>query len=407
MTIDAQLLGKIEFARVLELPLRNFHRMVERTEALIPDVGLDAFVTVAHLPHGQLTVMPEDGVLHLPIEPLGQVSVAGGRPELLYYRESYLREYRFDEEGVRNLMSRPDFSPGQARVLHKLRLVNSRNRLTHALVQSMLEAQSAWLSSGEPLTLRVFTQTVASARLRSDPALMVIADEGRISRLARGLSVMLPNGQVIPLVELFVKPRQIHRSLVQRLVMEEKNWMLEDELHEPLTDSAIAEILNREYGAHLSRRTVVNIRQELAIPDRRVRCERMRYLAATKGFSALMPLTSHTVRNAVPAQPGVYEIRTMCSGPSWNHLAGWIGRGIALGQPGVIYIGSSADLRKRLHDHLRGNSDNRLLHDHIANSVVRIRFCRMDGAWRLAERELYQVFCQTFGAPPPCNRMSP
>lgn len=406
MTIDARLLGKIALARFLELPLRRFHRVVVRTDASIKEVGLDAWVTA-----GQLSeCLAEDAIdieSHVSIESLGQVREMGGHPELLYYRPSFVREYRCDEDGIRELMSRSAFSPGQAGILRTLRLINSRNRLTYALMQFVLVAQRAYLCSGEPLALVALTQSTVSACLRSDPMLSVIADEGRISRLVRGLSVTLQSGQILPLSELFAKPRRIHLCLVQCLITAEKNWMLEDELQGPLTDNAIADILNREYGARLSRRTVVNIRHELAIPDHRVRLQRMSYLAATKGFSALMPLTPQTLRTAVPPCPGIYEIRTTGSGPASNHLAGWIGRGVAFGQPGVIYIGSTADLRKRLHDHLRGNSDNRLLHDHIENGAVRVRFRRVETAWRSAERELYDVFRETFGAPPPCNRMSP
>ena len=73
----------------------------------------------------------------------------------------------------------------------------------------------------------------------------------------------------------------------------------------------------------------------------------------------------------------------------------------------VVYIGSTGDLRKRLGDHLRGNSGNTLLYRHITRGSVRIRFRLIREDWRSVERELYQVFCETFGSPPLCNRMSP
>ncbi|MEJ0045633.1 MAG: GIY-YIG nuclease family protein [Rhodospirillales bacterium] len=88
-------------------------------------------------------------------------------------------------------------------------------------------------------------------------------------------------------------------------------------------------------------------------------------------------------------------------------MKGWINKEINPARPGVIYIGSSGDLRKRLGDHLRGNSDNMLLYSQIADGAARVRYCLISEAWRTAERKLYEVFCDTFGAPPPCNRMSP
>lgn len=77
------------------------------------------------------------------------------------------------------------------------------------------------------------------------------------------------------------------------------------------------------------------------------------------------------------------------------------------GPHSVVYIGSAGDLRKRLGDHLRGGSGNALLYRHIADGAARVRFRLISAGWRWAERELYRVFCETFGAPPLCNRMSP
>ncbi len=65
------------------------------------------------------------------------------------------------------------------------------------------------------------------------------------------------------------------------------------------------------------------------------------------------------------------------------------------------------DLRKRLGDHLRGSSDNVLLYTHLADGAARVRFRLISEGWRWTERELYRVFCETFGTPPLCNRMSP
>lgn len=74
---------------------------------------------------------------------------------------------------------------------------------------------------------------------------------------------------------------------------------------------------------------------------------------------------------------------------------------------GVVYIGSTRDLRKRLVDHLRGSSGNPRLAGCLADGVARVRFRMVHEGWREVERQLYRVFCEAFGAPPLCNRMSP
>ena len=235
----------------------------------------------------------------------------------------------------------------------------------------------------------------------------MVADAGRISRLERGVSITLPNGKTIPLVGLLPKPRQIHCYLVDYVIKKEKTWITEGALGGPLSDEGIAEMLEREYEVRLLRRTVVNIRRALAIPDCRKRRQRMNYLMATEGFSALVPLTPQALRGVVPAHPGVYEIRS----DSPCDLGGYTNpaeRRTLLPEPNdVIYIGSAGDLRKRLGDHLRGSSGNTLLHRCIVEGAARVRFRMITDGWRWVERELYQVFCETFGAPPLCNRMSP
>jgi RNA polymerase sigma-54 factor len=405
--IDAGLLGKIMLARFLELPLRAFDRFVTHVESSTGFSALRPWVTVARLQGAQVA---HDAAtfpfIHAsPI--LGEVREAETGLLFLCHRASYAREYRFDEEGVNRLMSRPDLPEELAGTLRRLRLINSRNRLTHALMQAMLASQAAYLRSAQALALLPLTQAEISARLRSESNLSVVADTGRISRLVRGLSIALPNGKAVPLGELFPKPRQVHCHFVEYVIKKEKTWIAEGLLQEPLTDEAIATILHQEYGIRLSRRTMANIRHDLAIPDYKSRSQRMNYLAATEGFSALVPLTPQALRTAVPALPGVYEIRAALGSPVSGAKEGWLEKSAPPGPHGVVYIGSAGDLRKRLGDHLRGSSDNAPLYRHIADGAARVRFRLISDSWRWVERELYRVFCETFGTPPRCNRMSP
>lgn len=414
--IDAGLLGKIVLARFLELPLRAFDRLVTQVESSTGFSALRPWVSVGQLEGTQVAHDATETPQTQASTVLGRIREASRGLIFLYHRDSYAREYRFDEEGVNHLMSRPDFPAELAGVLRRLRLINTRNRLTHALMQAVLASQAAYLRSGQALALLPLTQAEISARLRSESNLSVVADPGRISRLVGVLSIALPNGEAVPLGGLFPKPRQVHCHFVDHVIKREKVWMFQGVLWQPLTDKAIAAILEREYGIRLLRRTVANIRHDLAIPDCRNRSQRMNYLAATEGFSALLPLTPQALRTAVPAQPGVYEIRAALGSPvSEAKLQktfvrapeGWLKKSAPPGPHSVIYIGSTGDLRKRLGDHLRGSSDNMLLYNHLADGAARVRFRLISEGWRWAERDLYRVFCETFGTPPLCNRMSP
>ena len=405
--IDAALLGKIVLARFLELPLRAVDRLAAQVESSAGFTALRPWVSVGRLEGARVAHEAAD-IPRIQISPiLGEVHAAGRELMFLYHREAYAREYRFDEEGVNRLMARAGSPAALARTLSRLRLINTRNRLTHALMQAVLASQAAYLCSGQVLTLLPLTQAAISARLRSESNLAVVADAGRISRLVRGLSITLPNGKAVPLNTLFPKPRQVHCHFVDHMLKAEKTWMADGLLREPLTDEAVAVLLKREHGIRLSRRTVANIRHGLAIPDYKSRSQRTDYLAATEGFSALVPLTAQALRTAVPAHSGVYEIRTAFTFRLGEEKEAWPGKSVPPVPHGVVYIGSAGDLRKRLGDHLRGSSANALLYRHLADGAARVRFRLISADWRGVERELYQVFCETFGVSPPCNRMSP
>jgi RNA polymerase sigma-54 factor len=405
--IDAALLGKIMLARFLALPLRAFDRLVIQAESSTGFNALRPWVTVGRL-EGARVVHDAAGIPQTKASLIrGEVREAGRDLTFLYHRDSYAREYRFDdEEGMNRLMAHEEIPRDFAGTLHRLRLINTRNRLTHALVQAVLVSQAAYLRSGQALSLLPLTQAEISTRLRSESNLSVVADPGRISRLVRGLSIALANGKAVPLSTLFPKPRQVHCHFVDHMIKTEKTWMSEGLLQGPLTDEAVAAILEREHGIRLSRRTVANIRHDLAIPDYKRRSQRTDYLAATEEFSALVPLTAQALRTAVPVHSGVYEIRTAFTfRPSEER--DWPGKSVPVVPHGVVYIGSAGDLRKRLGDHLRGSSDNALLYRHVADGAARVRFRLVSEGWRWVERELYRVFCETFGTPPSCNRMSP
>ncbi len=397
------------FARFLELPLPKLDGVVRRTESSTGFTALAQLrcVSVGRLTHEFVAWDAGDGTSRPPNTCLGQVREVEGRLVFAYQRETFAREYRFDEAMFQDLKSRQALSKELAATLHRVRLINSRNRLTHAQVQALLEAQAPFLRSGEPMRLVPLTQAHMAERLRVEAGLSPVADAGRISRLVRGLSIMLPNGKALPLPGLFPRARQLHGYYVDYLIKKEPSWMAEGRLRKPLSDGAIAEILARDYGVRLLRRTVADIRHQLAIPDCRRRGHRMNYLVATEGFSALMPLTPQTLRSAVPAHPGVYEIRAAATASPVDANESLGQNGLPPEPHGVVYIGSTADLRKRLGDHLRGNSDNPLLYRYIAEGSARVRFRPVREGWRWVERELYRVFCETFGAPPLANRMSP
>ena len=354
-------------SRFLEMPLRALDNCVTQVESSACFADLRNYVVPRRLQETHMLSCPCSSP-----SLLGKFQEKDGDLALFYCRESFVREYLLDDQALAEHMSRNGFPKEQAAVLSKLRLINTRNRLTQALMQAVLASQKEYLNSGKNLSLIPLTQAQISTKLISEADLSVVADPGRISRLIRRLSIMLPNDQTVALGKLFPKARQIHCHAVSSVIEMEKTMIAKGILTYPLPDETIAAVLAQDHGICVSRRTVANIRRDLAIPDSRRRGQRMNYLAATAEFSALLSLTQQTLRAEVPVHPGVYEIRTTLYPDMVSENLG--DERCALPHPHVIYIGSAGDLRKRLGDHLHGNSGNDLLYQHIAGGTARVRF---------------------------------
>jgi RNA polymerase sigma-54 factor len=400
--IDPGLLGKIVLARFMELPFQRIDRIVKQIESSAEFISLSRWVTPSYL-QGAHFVIGETPLASL--STLGVVKEREGGLLFQYHSTSYVREYLFDEGGILQLKSGSPLPSSLSKTLHRLRLINTRNQLTYQLIQAVLSIQEDFLRSGQMSTLLPLTQAEISERLCVAGCLSMEADPSRISRLIRTLSIILPSGKLIALSDLFPQPRQIHCQLVEQTIKTEKTWLAQGLIAGPMSDQAIADLLKREHGVSLLRRTVADIRRSMAIPNSWNRNQRMDYVLATEGFSSPLGLSSETLPH-VPSRSGVYEIRsplledvdldkTVNKTPSLPAFRS------------VVYIGSAGDLRKRVGDHLRGNSGNELLHRHIVGGAAQVRFRLVSDGWRETERELYRIFYETFGARPLCNRMSP
>lgn len=399
--LDAATLGKIVFARFLTLPLKAYDRIVEKTEPSAHFRSLKPFVEISALNKAALCTKTAERPSGSPLA-LGEVRTSDGRPSFIYHRTAFVREYHFEENEIERIKQAQGISPEMHSMLHRLRLINSRNRLTHALMQALFDVQSGYLMTGNPLDLAALPQARLTKILAERAQLPMVADVSRISRLVRGLSFKMTDGKIQPLTTLLPNERQLHCHRIDHLIKLEKSLILEERIRHPLPDEAIASLLAQQYGVSLTRRSVAAIRHHLAIPDWRRRARRESYLSVAGGFSPLLPMTQHGISTMIPSHSGVYEIHAttpredacMTDGQSSTE------------RTYVVYIGSTRNLRKRLSDHLRGNGSV-LLFCALAEGGAKVRYRVVNSNWRLLERQLYHAYCETFGAPPPCNRMSP
>lgn len=192
------------------MPLRSFEKFVRQVESSPSFSDALSYVQPSQLDHTEVISSSD-----IPPGLLGEIREQGGKVKCFYYHHSFVRNYLFGEEWE-------GLPKDQLSVLGRLRLINTRNRLTHALMQALLIAQAEYLRSGNRLSLIPLTQSHISAKLISEANLPFVADPGRISRLVRNLSIRLPSGQASQISQLFPRPRHFHRHYVANVLGREK-----------------------------------------------------------------------------------------------------------------------------------------------------------------------------------------
>ena len=380
MALPRERLGKIVVARMLEMPLAAYRQLVAESHAALAASPLRRRTVAEPLPGASWGRCGD-------LEPgeLGRVTRMQGTPRFRYTDEGLARIYRIGGAGVHG----EDGTVNERRLAGRLRLINTRNTLTYELISLLLEEQAGYLVSGDPVDAVPLSRNRAARALR---ARGVAVDGSRLSRLCRGAGVRIPDGATLSLADLCPGSRTVNRHRLARLLETECAALVEGRLQAPYTDTELAGLLWREYGAGVTGRSVAYMRQDLGVANARRRIAHLEYTAATQGFSGLAPLTRDGVRMDAPARSGIYELRAAPPAPY---------------ESSIIYIGSAKNLRKRLTDHVRGNNGNGLLRQLTRSGAARFRFSLVGEGWREAERAIYWAFCATFGAPPACNRVPP
>lgn len=282
------------------------------------------------------------------------------------------------------------------RLVRAMRLVNTRNRLSHVVLLAAVGRQKAFLASLDARLLRPLRQAELAAALAAEGNGAKGLDPSRLSRIVRSMSLLLPGRRELPLQDLFPDGRSLIEAHLRDVLWEERKAVAAGSVARLFADSVLADRIRERTRFPCSRRTVAYTRKGLGIPCWRERARLGCYLTATHDFSELYPLERATVRTIVPRVPGVYELRL---------AEGTID--YPMGACPVFYVGSARDLRKRLLGHLGRGAKNRGIRGHVADRNVLSRFVRMSKGWREEERRVYSRFEGTFGEPPRCNESIP
>ncbi len=327
----------------------------------------------------------------------GIVRVVDGDP-VLTFRARCASEYAIDSVRLSTWLAGADGESsvralGAVRTLH---LATARSRLTQAIWRVLAQVQRPFLISCDASALVPLTARELVRRARAAGA--ELADPGRVSRTLRATTIVLPDGSTCPLRALCPTTRSVLAARVRGVLEIERRLLAAGKLRVAWDDAALARRVRRDDGVVVSGRIVCYCRRRLGVPGARARTQRGAYISATAGFSALFPLDRRTVLRRAPRTPGVYELRV-----APGH------EGYEASSAGVMYVGKAQDLRVRLLAHAGAGVRNEGLRRLVRNSRVLFRF-RAEAAkeeLKPVEVGLYLRFCDTFGRPPTCNRVSP
>ncbi|MBU1299909.1 MAG: GIY-YIG nuclease family protein [Bacteroidetes bacterium] len=253
-----------------------------------------------------------------------------------------------------------------------LRWINTRNRFSSHILQSLLEFQREYWLTGNEMNLQPLTFTEF---LRQFP--LEHLEQSRLSRLAPNLVVLTPDEKMITLRSLFASKKRWHSYQVKRVI---------DESDDALTDVEIQQRLAQK-GIALSVRTICNCRKHLSIPHFRARASE--YYGRDISFSEYLSVSEKKF-NKIPAEPGIYELSLAGTLDYTKHKSD------------VIYIGSSSNLRKRIASYSSKKLKNSRLRNVAHRQEMFVRYAVID-EHKETERILLKAFKTNYGELPKAN----
>jgi len=402
--LPRELIGKIVLARFLEKTPREVEEVVQEVESAPLFLRLtmgDGGGRTPLVRHGRLRgarFLETDHDLSPRVA--GTLHCSANEPHLFYRSQALVRQYFMDEGLIAGETGSAGLLDGEGLALRRLvrmmRLVNTRNRLSHAVLWAAVTRQRAFLASLDARLLYPLRHLELASALAVEDDGAKGLDPSRMSRIVRSMSLLLPDGRELPVHRLFPGERSLIEAYLRDVLLEERKQVAAGNLARPFADMALAAKISDRTGLSCSRRTVAYARKGLGIPSWRERAHLGCYLTATENFSELYSLKRAAARAVVPQTPGVYELRLAEGTIDYR-----------MGPCPVFYVGSARNLRKRLLGHLGPGVRNRGIRAHVAGGNVLFRVMCVKKDWRSEERRIYTRFLGTFGEPPRCNKLKP
>ena len=320
------------------------------------------------------------------------VGIIGCAPNfaIRYRHPGFGKEYLFN--GDPRLLEKE----GGESLMRKLRLITTRNRITHRVLNSIFMRQRDYFHSGSPIDLKPLSRAELALTIRAGNGADPVIDASRISRFIDGKTVVVPSGGEKSLRFFFPTGRDIHRRAISALMNEERKELAAGKLKRPFNDKEIRNRLKERHGLAITRRQAGFCRKELGIPNLYRRGRGGDYSCERGRFSAACRLDTDSVKRNIPSAPGVYELSLASAQIEYPN-----------GADSAFYIGSTGNIRKRIKEHLKSYNKNGGIREYLKKYDCLFRYIVLEAGWQREEKKLYDLFAADFGAPPRCNRASP
>ena len=396
--MNAQLIGRMILARWLDYTPDHYERLADVVTSSPIYRQMSAHINVAQLPNLLSTNGDRNDSLSCAVARLisleaGDTHPSGPSFATIYRHPAWGKEFRVDGRAP---TSGNATDPELDWLLRRLRPINTRNRLTHLILLSVIETQAAFLHSGawsdlEPLNLTMLCRRLAECVL---PPGLETLDVSLISRVVHGFTLRTPQGDDLLLRRLLPNAQAVLRYRLKALLDDETLELKRGELEHPRHDDELRQQVQALWKQNASRRTITAARQALGIPSWHRRAGRPIYPPPGFDFSLSRPLTPEGVLAHAPSGPGVYEIASSGTEIAYPHRAS-----------AVIYLGRSGNLRNRLRTHRRNHTK---FEQQIGDGRLVFRFATVcGGRLREAEVQLMRSFCEMHGALPCYNMVMP
>ena len=360
MALSPEVIGRIILARFLSFSPKRYEAEISKikTSGLYKALCSESIIIFRKFHKAYVCESWKEHDLNV----LGRIEQKGKMFFLKYRSSEFAGEFQIDKDKLLNLIKSsyfPKFRRDEIEAIgKKLRLVSTRNIITHMIIHGIIEHQTNFFESCNMLRLAPLSQVEISNWIKSRGYPWV--DNTMVSRIINNRSVVvLPNEKKMMIKDFFPSSRDIFKLHIKEILEEEEMKLKSNLLKRPYTDEEIRIKLREMYGLDILRRTVSYCRNQMGIAPFYIRAYTTHYPPDWVRFSPYFPMTLESVKENVPEMSGVYELSVVSDTIKYPYLAS-----------GVFYIGSSKNIRKRLKTYFGRWSNNEAL-----NTFIREKKC--------------------------------